>query len=201
MSLIQHIKKMFCSNKAAAKSHDYNFSVPTQAVQESTSITSGKILVSNLNKRSTAKESPTFKDKINSNEIEFTTEFTHALNLIQSGQPLVFITGEAGTGKSTFINLIRAKIRKNVVVLAPTGVAALNAQGQTIHSFFYFSPTAVDLDTVKQVYSRKLYEKKDLLVIDEVSMVSADLFDAIEKFLRLNAKESRKLFGGVQVFR
>jgi len=170
-----------------------------QVQATSASRTSGKILISDLNKRSTIKKSHPLTDSTNLNDIEFTSEFTHALNLIQSGQPLVFITGKAGTGKSTFIDLIRLKIRKNVVVLAPTGVAALNAQGQTIHSFFHFPPTAVDLSAVKQVYNCKLYEKMDILVVDEVSMMRADLFDAIEKFLRLNARDASKLFGGVQV--
>lgn len=198
MSLIQQIKKIFGSIKAAT-SHDYNSSTPVQYDLENSSISSGKILISDLNKRSTTKKSRTLTASTNLDDIEFTSEFTHAINLIQSGQPLVFITGKAGTGKSTFINLIRLKIRKNVVVLAPTGVAALNTQGQTIHSFFHFPPTVVDLSAVKQVYNRKLYEKMDILVVDEVSMVRADLFDAIEKFLRLNAKDSNKLFGGVQV--
>lgn len=198
MSLRQQIKKAFDSNKTAAP-HNYNSHSPIQIDPENSSITSGKILISDFNKRSTIKKSRTLADNTNLNGIEFTSEFAHALSLIQSGQPLVFITGKAGTGKSTFINLIRLKIKKNVVVLAPTGVAALNAQGQTIHSFFRFPPTAVDLSAVKQAYSRKLYEKMDILVIDEVSMVRADLFDAVEKFLRLNARDSSKLFGGVQV--
>ena len=198
MSLIRQIKKIFGSSKAAT-SHDYNSATLVQSDLENSSISSGKIIISDLNKKSTTKKTHTLTASTNLDDIEFTSEFTHALNLIQSGQPLVFITGKAGTGKSTFINLIRLKIRKNVVVLAPTGVAALNAQGQTIHSFFHFPPNAVDLSAVKQVYNRKLYEKMDILVVDEVSMVRADLFDAIEKFLRFNAKDSKKMFGGVQV--
>ena len=76
--------------------------------------------------------------------IEVTREYTEILELIQTGFPVVFITGKAGTGKSVFIQYLRAVTQKNIVVVAPTGVAALNAKGATIHSFFRLPPRIVN---------------------------------------------------------
>ncbi|MCX8125774.1 MAG: AAA family ATPase, partial [Dehalococcoidia bacterium] len=92
----------------------------------------------------------------------------------ETGQS-VFITGRAGTGKSTLLNYFRARTRKKVVVLAPTGVAAVNVRGQTIHSFFNFRP-GVTPEQVKKVRGggRNIYRELDTIVIDEVSMVRAD---------------------------
>lgn len=134
--------------------------------------------------------------------IKISKEFKDCWNVIKSGNPIIFITGKAGTGKSTFLQyaLLRLKrLNKNVVVVAPTGVAALNVKGQTIHKFFGFPPKTIDLDSIRKLSSRELYEKLDVLIIDEVSMVRADLFDAIERFLRLNGPDPDLPFGGVQI--
>jgi ATP-dependent exoDNAse (exonuclease V) alpha subunit len=112
---------------------------------------------------------------------------------------VVLITGQAGTGKSVFIQYLRGEIKKNCVVVAPTGVAALNVGGQTIHSFFHFPPKPIDKDSIQQVKNRTLYEKLDVLIIDEISMVRADMLDGIDMFLRKNAKDENLPFGGVQV--
>ncbi|MEM6397361.1 MAG: PIF1 family DEAD/DEAH box helicase [Bacteroidota bacterium] len=111
----------------------------------------------------------------------------------------LFITGRAGTGKSTLLRLFRQTTSKRVVVLAPTGVAALNVKGQTIHSFFGFPPRLIQAKDVRinRRYQR-LYEKIDTLIIDEVSMVRADLLDAIDKSLRMHRGIPRP-FGGVQL--
>ena len=128
----------------------------------------------------------------------WTEELLRAKKVLDEA-PVVLLTGEAGTGKSTFIREYRDTTKKSVVVVAPTGIAALNARGATIHSFFKLAPKPVNLEEVKRVPDRKLYEKLDMLIIDEVSMVRADLLDGIERFLSLNGPRPGQPFGGVQV--
>lgn len=127
-------------------------------------------------------------------------EFLRVLDALEGSNENLFVTGKAGTGKSTLLQYFRATTAKNVAVLAPTGVAALNVGGQTIHSFFKFG-TEVTLEKVKRLArsERALYEKLDAIVIDEVSMVRADLFDCVEKFLRLNGRSEGEPWGGVQI--
>lgn len=127
-------------------------------------------------------------------------EFSRVLHALENTNANVFVTGKAGTGKSTLLQYFRATTAKNVAVLAPTGVAAINVGGQTIHSFFKFG-TEVTLEKIKRVASseRAMYEKLDAIVIDEVSMVRADLFDCVEKFLRLNGRSQNEPWGGVQI--
>jgi ATP-dependent exoDNAse (exonuclease V) alpha subunit len=117
--------------------------------------------------------------------------------LIERGTPLIFVSGKAGTGKSTLIRYLRFVLeKKNVVVLAPTGVAALQVEGATLHSFFKLPPRiAVDGD-IKELRDRSLYRATDLIIIDEISMVRADMIDAIDLFLRLNGKDKNAPFGG-----
>ena len=114
----------------------------------------------------------------------------------------IFITGRAGTGKSTLLNYFRHVTKKKVAVLAPTGVAALNVKGQTIHSFFRFKP-GITPDQVKKRRSsdnnKSIYHKLDAIVIDEISMVRADLLDCVDRFLRLNGPKADKPFGGIQM--
>ncbi len=114
----------------------------------------------------------------------------------------VFITGKAGTGKSTLLELWRSQTLKRIAVLAPTGVAALNVRGQTIHSFFGFKPD-ITPDAVRKISKAKardaIYRNLDAVVIDEVSMVRADLLDCVEKFLRLNGPRPKEWFGGLQM--
>lgn len=135
--------------------------------------------------------------------IEINDEFQQALDLMETTDRHVFITGKAGTGKSTLLDYFRRATKKKVAVLAPTGVAALNVQGQTIHSFCGFKPN-ISLDQVKKM-ARKgspratLIRNLDTVVIDEISMVRADLLDCVEKFLRLNGPRSAKPFGGIQM--
>lgn len=118
----------------------------------------------------------------------------------------IFLTGKAGTGKTTFLRQIRKTIQKRVVIVAPTGVAAINAGGSTIHSFFQipFGPFIPD-ETVNQQRSYQFGKEKirliksiDVLVIDEISMVRADTLDSIDRVLR-QYKDSYKPFGGVQL--
>jgi len=135
-------------------------------------------------------------------QIEINEQFRYALDIMENSDRSVFITGRAGTGKSTLLNYFRHVAKKKVAVLAPTGVAALNVKGQTIHSFFRFKP-GITPDRVKKLRSsgdnKSIYHKLDIIVIDEVSMVRADLLDCVDRFLRLNGPESNKPFGGIQM--
>lgn len=114
----------------------------------------------------------------------------------------MFVTGKAGTGKSTLLQLFRSTTRKKTAILAPTGVAALNVQGQTIHSFFGFPPRIITPQEasrkVTQKHLQRLYKNLQVLIIDEISMVRADMLDGIDRFLRIN-REKHQPFGGVQV--
>ena len=127
-----------------------------------------------------------------------------ALDLLQhTGRPL-FLTGKAGTGKTTFLRSLKDRLPKQMVVTAPTGVAAINAGGVTLHSFFQlpFGPLAGrDSEQQHFRFSRDklaLIRGMDLLVIDEISMVRADLLDAVDGVLR-RYRDRRKPFGGVQL--
>lgn len=131
--------------------------------------------------------------------IEVTDDYKRVKQLIDADVPLIFVTGKAGTGKSTFIHYLRNTLSKRVVVLAPTGVAALNVQGATINSFFRLPPRVINSDDIQQVEDRKLYTHLDVLILDEVSMIRADVVDAIDLFLRKNGKHNDKPFGGTQV--
>lgn len=156
----------------------------------------------NSGKTTGKKKIPGFPQSININpKIEINKEFRMALDLLQNSSKNVFITGKAGTGKSTLLEYFRQHTKKNVVVLAPTGVAALNVKGQTIHSFFKFKP-GITLEKVKKIVKdrkQNLYQAADTIVIDEISMVRADLLDCVDRFLRLNCVPPRKPFGGKQM--
>jgi ATP-dependent exoDNAse (exonuclease V) alpha subunit len=130
--------------------------------------------------------------------IELSGEYQEVLDTLEHTQQSVFITGRAGTGKSTLLNLFRGTTKKKVVVLAPTGVAALNVKGQTIHSFFGFPPRPDFESHITKRKYRKMYLRMEVLIIDEISMVRADILDGIDKFLRIN-RERNEAFGGVQV--
>ncbi len=112
----------------------------------------------------------------------------------------IFVTGRAGTGKSTLLEHLSWNTAKNVVVAAPTGVAALNVGGQTIHSLFRLPIGVIADHSIDQVAEvRKLLNAMDPLVIDEVSMVNADLMDAIDRSLRQARQKPHDAFGGVQL--
>ena len=132
--------------------------------------------------------------------VTLTAEATHALQLLEQTPAHVFLTGRAGTGKSTLLQYFRATTKKTLAVLAPTGVAAVQVQGQTIHAFFGFGPDI----TVAKVRHRRdresaLFKRLQTIVIDEISMVRADLLDCIDAFLRLNGRAPSLPFGGIQM--
>jgi ATP-dependent exoDNAse (exonuclease V) alpha subunit len=132
--------------------------------------------------------------------IEMTDSIACAYSVMEKTNKNVFLTGRAGTGKSTLLKYFLGNTKKNVVVLAPTGVAAINVGGQTIHSFFRFG-IDITLDKVRKLSKREqaLYKAIDTIVIDEVSMVRADIMDCIDKFMRLNGRKKNQPFGGVQM--
>ena len=132
-------------------------------------------------------------------EIELAWEFVE-----HTGKSL-FLTGKAGTGKTTFLKRVAQESTKRKIVVAPTGVAAINAEGQTIHSFFQIPPGPVFVpgSQVQQKYNfskikRRILATLDLLIIDEVSMVRCDLLDAVDSVLR-RYRHSNEPFGGVQL--
>lgn len=133
-------------------------------------------------------------------KIEFNPQFKAALDMLQFTDRNIFVTGKAGTGKTTLLDYFRSNTKKKVVALAPTGVAALNVNGQTIHSFFRFG-TDVTYEKIRSKFPgelSRLIRELDVLIVDEVSMVRADLLDCMDKAMRLCAKCHRP-FGGKQV--
>ena len=132
-------------------------------------------------------------------DTETTSQIAQALALMKDGPTCVFVTGRAGTGKSTLLRRFRRESDTKVAVVAPTGIAALNVEGETIHSFFRFPPRPIAASEVEEMVDKSLYEALDAVIIDEVSMVRADVLDGIDRFLRLNASEKSKPFGGVRM--
>lgn len=131
--------------------------------------------------------------------ISITDEYLEVKALLESGCQIVFVSGKAGTGKSTLIQYLRHSYKNNIVVVAPTGVAALNVQGVTLHSYFQLPPRIVSDSDIKEVKDRRLYTRLDLLIVDEISMVRADMIDAMDSFLRLNGRSHNLPFGGTQL--
>ncbi|MFB2585025.1 ATP-dependent DNA helicase [Herbiconiux liukaitaii] len=127
-------------------------------------------------------------------------EQQRVFDLVEGTRNHVFVTGRAGTGKSTLLNHLSWNTEKQLVISAPTGVAALNVGGQTIHSLFRLPIGVIaDHDIEQNREVKKLLNTIDTLVIDEVSMVNADLMDAIDRSLRQARQRPLEAFGGVQV--
>lgn len=110
----------------------------------------------------------------------------------------LFLTGRAGTGKTTLLRKFLSEAGDKAVVLAPTGVAAMNAGGQTIHSFFKLPPRLVEAQDVRRLPNARVVRAVETVVIDEISMVRADMLDAIDRSLKLN-RGSKRPFGGVRM--
>ncbi|HEY1096701.1 MAG TPA: DEAD/DEAH box helicase [Alphaproteobacteria bacterium] len=131
--------------------------------------------------------------------LSMTPDFQDALQRMEHTSDALFITGRAGTGKSTLLHLFRQQTRKNIAVLAPTGLAAINIGGQTIHSFFLFPPKLITPDQVRKNHRQmKVIQALDTLVIDEISMVRADVLQGIDISLKMH-RQNNEPFGGVQM--
>ena len=107
----------------------------------------------------------------------------------------LFITGRAGTGKSTLLKALRDTYADRMVVLAPTGLAAINIGGQTIHSFFGFPPRLIQGNDIRRSRNGRVMRKLDFVVIDEASMVRSDLMWGIDQALRVNRGRTKEPFG------
>lgn len=152
------------------------------------------------------------KEKIDINKIELDNEgFKKALQIVQFTHNSLFLTGKAGTGKSTFLKYIASTTKKKHIILAPTGIAAINAGGTTLHSFFKlpFHPLLPNDQQYSVRHIRqtlkyngeksKLIREVELIIIDEISMVRADIIDFIDKILRIYNRNMKEAFGGKQM--
>ncbi len=137
---------------------------------------------------------------MSSSPITLSAEQQALFDAIETTREHIFVTGRAGTGKSTLLNHLSWNTSKQIVICAPTGVAALNVGGQTIHSLFRLPIGVIaDRKIEQNADVRKLLNTIETLVIDEVSMVNADLLDAIDRALRQARQRPLEAFGGVQV--
>lgn len=138
-------------------------------------------------------------------------EWQQALQIIEYTRRSLFLTGKAGTGKSTFLRYVAQHTKKKLVILAPSGIAAINAGGQTLHSFFKlpFHPllpndSRYNVRNIRKTlkYNNdliKLLRELELIIIDEISMVRADIIDFIDRLLRIYCRNMREPFGGKQL--
>jgi tetratricopeptide (TPR) repeat protein len=138
-------------------------------------------------------------------------EWQDALQIINYTRRSLFLTGKAGTGKSTFLRYVSQNTKKKHVILAPTGIAAINAGGSTLHSFFripfhpllpndnQYSPRNIRKTLKYSSNHSKLLRELELIIIDEISMVRADIIDFIDKVLRIYCRNMREPFGGKQL--
>ena len=132
----------------------------------------------------------------------FDEQFSAAYDLLENNPSPVFVTGKAGTGKSTLLQYFREHTSKNIVVLAPTGVAAVNVRGQTIHSFSASGLTSPRKGSTRSACARRkrpFTKSSTRSSFDEISMVRSDLLDCVDAFLRLHGPDAGAPFGGVQM--
>ena len=134
-------------------------------------------------------------------DFELKDEFKKYYEIMENTKENMFITGQAGSGKSTLLEYFRINSKKNYIILASTGIAAIKAKGKTIHSFFLFPPRILINEDIKRIYNRKILKiikLADTILIDECSMIRSDILDGIDKSLKLN-RGNKLVFGGVQL--
>lgn len=138
-------------------------------------------------------------EKADADSVKLSAEQQKVYDTIENSNSNVYITGKAGTGKSLLLEYFVGHTRKTVAVVAPTGIAALNVGGMTIHSFFKFPPDVIDPKKVNVDYkTREILRNIDAIVIDEVSMIRVDLMEGISAKLQIARRDDRP-FGGVQM--
>lgn len=183
----------FTENKSDTNNQNHNYSVTETAPRKTNKQSASKKVT-----RTKKKQVHVLKNKLPDNLV-ITEDFKEAFELMEHTSECAYITGKAGTGKSTLLTYFRQQTKKNIVVLAPTGIAAINVEGSTIHSFFRFRTGIIENSIISVDNSREeLFRNLNMIVIDEISMVRADILDGIDFSLRKNRK-SNKPFGGVQM--
>lgn len=143
------------------------------------------------------KPQPTKKQVIVTERIEVLPGYLEVKELIEKSFPMILVTGGAGTGKSTFIRWLDSEFKGQTLICAPTGIAALTVQGSTIHRLCKFPPSWI-VDGDIQRDPKSLAKHAKILIIDEISMVNANLLDSVNKFFQLN-RDNKKPFGGICV--
>lgn len=135
-------------------------------------------------------------------ELDLNPLFLTAIDTMENTGDYFFITGRAGTGKSKLLEYFRSQTNKQLVVLAPNGISAMNVDGQTIHSFFKFRRETTS-DTIKShiigKQQSKIYQQLEMIIIDEISMVRADILDCINWVLCCSRQNLIQCFGGIQM--
>lgn len=134
-------------------------------------------------------------------KIALSPQSLEIIDKLENGSGHLFITGKAGTGKSTLLQHFRLHTKIPLVVLAPTGVAAVHIGGETIHSFFRFAPGVTKKEARSDAFfteDRELYRKLEMIIIDEISMVRSDLLDCVDTFLRI-VRDDDRAFGGIRM--
>ena len=129
---------------------------------------------------------------------ELNEDFKEIISLFEKSNKNIFVTGKAGTGKSSLIRYIKKNSKKEIVILAPTAIAALNVDAKTIHSFFNLPFHVITDNDIKKHYNKRLINKIDAILIDEASMLRPDIIDAIDLTLQLT-KGNKRPFGGIQI--
>ena len=132
------------------------------------------------------------------NKFVLNDHFKEIISLFEKSSKNIFITGKAGTGKSSLIRYLKNNTKKNLVLLAPTAIASLNINAKTIHSFFNFPFHIITKTDIKKHYNKRLINKIDSILIDEASMLRPDIVDAIDLTLQVT-RENNQPFGGIQM--
>ncbi|MFW2368421.1 MAG: AAA family ATPase, partial [Desulforhopalus sp.] len=145
-----------------------------------------------------AQTEPDNRSEFDISTIDVLPEYKLVKALVEQQFPIIFITGGAGTGKSTFVRWALNEFQGSVLLGAPTAMAAVNIGGKTLHSLCNLPPRWIVKDDIKALPRRKEIQEAKLLIIDEISMVTSNLLDGVSAFLRLNRK-TNKPFGGVPV--
>lgn len=197
----ESVKKQEAFNKVLQHISELSSKIDTQVPQSKEPSDDNTVQTGNSTSQAKLSEKDTdqaVEIVVNSQfDIEVIPEYEKVVELIDNGQQLILVTGGAGTGKSTFIKYLDGKFPGQTLLCAPTGIAALTIAGKTIHSLCQFPPSWITDDDVRYA-PKSLAKFAKILVIDEISMVNANMFDAMNRFFKINRSNS-ELFGGLVV--